>query len=162
MIRSRSRYLIGICSPVSLSFLLSTVAPAEFSPTACHLLTSVEVDKALHVPVDHGNPRVNTEFVSVCSFPSGRSGTVSILIRRNASKEWIAEQRQRMKGPGSFRPVSVVGDSAFVLDRRKDGAAMCVFHGAYYLQVSVFRLGDGQSVLPAVEVLVRKALSRLP
>ncbi|MGB7762489.1 MAG: hypothetical protein WBL61_21825, partial [Bryobacteraceae bacterium] len=94
-----------------------------------------------------------------CLFTAGTGGTVSILLRRNASADWIAEQRRRMTGPGSFRRVSGVGDSAFVLDHLERGAALCVFLGEDYLQISVFRLGGASSVLPAAEELARQALS---
>jgi LPS sulfotransferase NodH len=94
------------------------------------------VARRLHALVSNGSPRVNTEILTSCLFTGGSDGTVSILLRRNASKEWIAEPRRRMSGAGSFRPVA-------------------------YLQISIFRAGSADAVLPAAEELARKALSRL-
>lgn len=65
-----------------------------------------------------------------------------------------------MSGPGRFRRVSGVGDSAFVLDQGENGAILCAFQGEQYLQIAVFRLGDADTVLPVTKELARKALSR--
>ena len=157
-----TRLAMAACGPIALLFAITNPTHAESPPTACDLLSPAEVDRALHVRVGPGSPRVNTELVTNCLFIAGRDGTISVLFRRNAAADWAAEQRRRMTGPGSFRPVSGVGDSAFVLDKREQGAALCIFQGEYYLQISVFRLGGADTVLPAAEELARQALSQLP
>jgi hypothetical protein len=156
------RLVFAASGPIALFLVLTIPTHAETPRTACDLLSPAEVEHALHVPVGLGSPRVNAELVTNCLFTAGRDGTVSILFRRNASADWVAEQRHRMTGQGSFRPVRGVGDSAFVLDKREQGAALCVFLGEYYLQVSVFRLGGADVVRPAAVELARQALSRLP
>lgn len=161
MIRAwtRLRIVIAACGPAALLLGMPTPVHAEFPPTACGLLSAGEVEQALHVPVSNGSPRVNTEILTSCVFTDGRGGVVSILLRRNTSQDWTTEQRRRMSG--SFRPFAGLGDSAFVLDRREQGAALCVFRGEYYLQISIFQVGSADAVLPAAEDLARKALSRL-
>jgi hypothetical protein len=156
-----SKLAIAIGGPIVLLLAISTTARAEYSPTACQLLSPAEVEHALHVPVGAGSPRVNSELVTSCLFTADGGGTISILLRRNPPADWIAEQRQRMTNSGSFRPVSGVGGSAFGLDSREQGAALCVFLGEYYLQISVFRLGNAGTVLPVAEELARQARSRL-
>jgi hypothetical protein len=156
-----TKLVIAAGGPIALLLVIPLPTHAESPATACHLLSPAEVEHALHIPVGPGSPRVNTELVTNCLFTAGRDGAISILLRRNAAAGWTAEQRRRMTGAGSFRPVSGVGDSAFVLDKREQGAALCVFLGGYYLQISVFRSGGADTVLPAVEELARQALSRL-
>ena len=151
----------AIGSLVSLLLVVSAASSAELAPTACRLLSAMEVENVVRVRVGQGSPRVNTERVSACFFEAGGIGTVSVLLRRNTSKDWIADQKRRMSGPGSFRPTGGLGDAAFVLDAREKGAAICVFQGGYYLQVSVFRLGGARAVQPAAEALARMALARL-
>jgi len=156
-----TRLVIAVGGPIALLSVVSTPTHAESPPTACHLLSPAAVEHTLHVPVGFGSPRVNSELVNSCLFTANRGGTVSILLRRKASADWIAEQRYRMMSQGSFRPVSGVGDSAFVMDHREHGAALCVFLGDHYLQISVFRLGGADTVLPAAEELARQALTAL-
>lgn len=156
-----TKLAIAASGPVALLLAIAAPAHAESPPTACQLLFPAEVGRALHVSVGSGSPRVNSERLTGCRFAADGGGIVSILLRRNASAEWMAEQRQRMTSAGSFRRVSGLGDSAFVLDGRERGAALCVFLGEDYLQISVFRLGGTDTVLPAAEELARRALSRL-
>ena len=157
----RPEAVIAACGPMALLLCLSTPARAQFPPTACSLLSPAEVEQVLHVPMGPGSPRVNAGNLTSCLFTARGGGKVSILLRRNASRNWIAEQRYRMSGASTFRPLGGLGDSAFVLDRRGQGAALCVFRGEYYLQISAFGTGGASDVLPATEELARKALSRM-
>jgi hypothetical protein len=151
----------AVGGPIALLLAVCTPAHAQSSPTACNLVSHAEVERALHVPVGFGSARVNSELVTSCLYAADRGGTVSIVLRHNPPAVWIAEQRQRMTSPGGFRPVSGLGGSAFMLDAREQGAALCVFLGEYYLQISVFRLGGADTVIPAAKELARRALMAL-
>jgi len=144
-----------------LPVALLNVAWAESVPAACELVTHGEVQTAVLRTVESGSPRVNAENVTSCLFKDARGGAVSVLFHNNVSQEWIAQQTVRMSGTASFRPVSSVGDTAFVLDRDERGAAICLFRKGSYLQVSAFGLGDANSVVPGITDLARKALRRL-
>ena len=50
---------------------------------------------------------------------------------------------------------------AFVVNRQNEGAALCVFRGEAYLQISVFRMGAADMVLPGVKELAQTALLAL-
>lgn len=160
MMRPHYTLVLTSCGLIGLLSFTLTPARAESPPHACRLFSPMELEYAFHVSVDRGAPRVNTEQLTSCLFRAGRAGTVSILVRLNASKRWIEEQKHRMSGPGRFRRVSGVGDSAFVLDQGENGAILCAFQGEQYLQIAVFRLGDADTVLPVTKELARKALSR--
>jgi hypothetical protein len=156
-----TKVAVAVTGPIALLLVICTPTHAGSRPAACSLLSAAEVVHAVGVPVGPARTRVNSERVTSCVFAADGGGTVSVLLRRNASADWRAEQRRRMTSAGSFRPVSGMGDSAFLLDNREQGAALCVFSGEYYLQISVFRLGGADTVLPPAEELARRALSRL-
>jgi len=160
IICNRLSVLTIICGSLSLC-VGGAMAGSAHRAAACGLLSPADIERVLHAPVGDGGPRVNTEVLTTCSFSVAQSGSVSILLRRDSLKEWSGEQRNRMTCGISFRPVSGLGDAAFVLDRRPKGVTLCVFLGANYLQVSVLGLGDSDSVLPAATALARKALCRL-
>ena len=61
---------------------------------------------------------------------------------------------------GAFRPAAGLGERAFVFDMGGAGAAVCVFRGEHYLQVSAFRIGDADAYATA-EKLVGLAMGRL-
>jgi hypothetical protein len=140
---------------------LSLAARAENPAGACRLLSKADVEQALHLATNNGDTRVNTDALTSCTYRAPSGGTVSILVRRHASRAWIGEQLKRMNSGSGFRPIDGVGDAAFVLDLRQSGVALCVFQGDYYIEICVVRLGAADSVLPATQKLARKALSRL-
>jgi hypothetical protein len=147
--------------PIVLLSAIGTAARAENPAGACHLLSQAEVEQAVHFPSDNGSIRVNSGALTSCTFRAEGGGSVSVLLRRDAPRRWVAEQQRRMTAGSNFRAIDGVGDSAFVLDLRQAGAALCVFRGDYYLEISVVRLGGANSVLPATQELALKALSRL-
>jgi hypothetical protein len=142
--------------------VFSTPLPGwtQSPPRACRLVSRAEVERALQAPVGEGEIRVNTENLTSCTFAVAGGGSVSILLRRHASKEWIDEQTHRMSNASSFQPVSA-GDSAFVLDMRHAGTVFCVFQGEYCVVVSVNRVVHGDGALQAAQCLARIALSKL-
>jgi len=135
-------------------------ARADAPAGACALLSDSEVERVLHAPASGGRPRVDAGSLISCDYTAA-GGSVSILLRRHASKHWIAEQKRRMSAASSFRSVQGVGDSAFVLDMRQAGAALCIFHQDHYLEVSVTHIGASESVLSATKDLAKIVLGKL-
>ena len=162
--REIRRYVVLIVSAASVLMAVRTAGAQQPNATgACSLLSREEVGQALGAPVGEGRALVSTGVVTSCSFPAKGGGSVPILLRRNAGRAWIAEQEYRMNkgvGHGAFRPVAGLGERAFVLDMRWAGAALCVFRGEHYLQVSAFGIGDADAHA-AAEKLAGMAMSRL-
>ena len=144
---------------------LIAVLPAMAQPSdACSLLPRGVVESAVGTSVGPGRTGIDNRVASSCSFPIKGAGSVSVLVRRSTETGWIAAQQQRMNRGvqlGTYRSVDGLGEPAFVFDMQNSGAALCVFHGNSYLQVSIFDAGRSLAVLPAVERLTRAALARL-
>ena len=113
-------------------------------PTACALLSRIEVESAGGTPVAEGELRFETADVSRCQFNAQGGGKVAILVRRVPSATWISEQIERMdRGVrlGTYRAVSSAADRSFLLNLRPESSVLCVFAGNYYLQVSLLGIG---------------------
>jgi hypothetical protein len=139
-------------------------AQPSAAPGACGLLSREAVGQVLGTSVGDARAGTNNGDVTSCSFPIKGGGSISILLRRNASRVWIVEQEERMNlgvRYGNYRPVAGLGEKTFELDMRDAGAAVCVLSAASYLQVSVFRAGTAATVFAKVEKLVEAALTRL-
>lgn len=139
-------------------------AQPSTAPGACGLLSREAVEQVLGTSVGSARAGANNGDVTSCSFPIKGGGSISILLRQNASRVWIIEQEERMNlgvRYGNFRPVAGLGEKVFVLDMRDAGAAVCVLRAASYLQVSVFRAGTASTVFPKVAKLAEAALARM-
>ncbi len=90
-----------ICNSAVLLFsaALGAAQPSSTGPDACSILSRQDVQHALKIWVGDGRPRVRTENVTSCSFPT-RDGEVSLILRRNVQRVWIEEQERRMNGAG--------------------------------------------------------------
>ncbi|MBZ5728979.1 MAG: hypothetical protein LAP87_28875 [Acidobacteriia bacterium] len=115
-------------------------------------------------PLHEGQERVRNGAATSCSFAAEFGGHIVIMARRVAGGSWSAQQIERMQresGHGGFRDFPGLGDRSFLFDLHTAGALLCVFRGGYYLQISVFGMGDAAQVSSAVERLARLALARL-
>jgi hypothetical protein len=148
--------------PALWLFITLCGARAESPFTACTLVSATEVGHALGVAINDDSQRVTTEALTICLFKDFKGGAVSVLVRHNPSRDWIAEQENRMGRSANFRAVGGLEDTAFVLDRRGDGAVLCVFRGEYYLQISAFRLGPSDAIVAAAKALAQAIASRIP
>ena len=130
--------------------VLGTVCFAQ--PDACGLLRGGEVRSA--------ERRAMTGGSSVCRYGVGDGGILTVVVRRVPAR-WAAEQIERMaKNPERYREAEL-GDRSFLFDMGEAGAALCIFQGEYYVQLSVFRMGRASSVRPVLERLAVTALERL-
>lgn len=146
-----------------LSAVLGRAEPSKAGTDACSVLSKHEVQRALGVRVNDGQPRVKNGNVTGCWFPA-RHGEVLLLVRRNAPQVWVDDQVQRMNGPGKssrFRTVAGLGKRAYRLDIGKSGTVLCVFGGQHYVQVAVLRAVDAEAALQAATQMVRTVLPRL-
>jgi len=152
---------VGCC----LAAIPTGAAQQSAMPAACGLLEREAVEQVFGASVGDARMAGSSAAVTNCLFPiKGSGGSISILLRTNPGRAWIAEQEQRMKMGvryGTYRAAAGPEGKAFVLDMRDAGAALCVIRADYYLQVSVFRAGAAATVLPSVERLAAAALSRL-
>lgn len=158
--RFQIRILRAACGLLAIS-----TASAQPSTTQPYCpLSRDAVEQAFGASIGEARVGVHNRTVTTCSFPIEGGGSLSILLRRNAGRAWIAEQEQRMNGSvrhGRFYPVAGLGGEAFMLDMRAAGAVLCVFRGNDYVQVSVFKAGAAATVFPGAEKVARATLTRL-
>ena len=152
-----------MCSSCAVVGQTSPTAPAE-PPDACALLSRLDVQDAAGIPVGAGVSRLRTATLTSCSFAGERGGRLAVLVRTAPTGDWVSEQAGRMKRGirfGTYREVPGIGDRSFLYDMRGAGGVLCVFGAGYYLQVSLFRLGEESRISAALEKLARSALARL-
>ena len=136
-------------------------AKAESPLTTCPLASAVEAARAFEGVIGNDARRVSSEAMTICVFKGDKGGAVTVLVRHNLSKHWLADQQNRMRHSTNSRGMEGVGDAAFVLDRHQEGAVLCVFRGEDYVQVSAFGLGAADAVSPAAKQLAQTLVSRL-
>jgi hypothetical protein len=163
----------AIRSFVAVAFLAAAISSAQAStpipplpevPIACALLSSLDVQEAVGIPVGEGVSRLRTGTLTSCSFAAERGGQVAILVRRAPSAEWVSEQIGRMNRGvqfGTWRELRGIGSRSFLYDMHRSGAVLCIFGAGYYLQISVLRVGDTFRVPAVLEKVAAKAVVRL-
>lgn len=146
---------------------LSTAATALEQPsttwTACTLFSKLELEEIVAVPLKDGEARGNRDTGSACFFGGKSGGRVVVLLRRVPNAAWSSEQVQRMEAAalqGSYHDVPGIGDRSFLFDMHAAGAAMCIFRGDFYLEISVLGLEAVANASSAVERLASKAVTR--
>jgi len=130
---------------------------------ACTLLSRLEVGEAAGATVGGGEFHLMNPAVTRCLFPGGAGGNAAILVRRIPSEDWESEQREHFQRGvqfGAYREMAGIGDRAFSRQIGQ-GSVLCVFVGEYYLQVSLFRMGEGPWASANLKKLARRAIARL-
>lgn len=149
-------------TPVASVEVQAAPMPPE-APNACTLLSRLEVAEAAGTTVGEGELRLRTATVTRCLFSGGNGGNAAILFRRVPSGDWESEQRGRFQRGvqlGTYSEMPAIGDRAF-LSKMGQGSVLCVFMAEYYLQISLFRMGDVSRSAAILEKLARTALTRL-
>jgi hypothetical protein len=62
---------------------------------------------------------------------------------------------------GTYREVSQIGDRSFLYHMHGKGGVLCVYGADYYLQISLFRLGEDARTAAALRKLAGIAMARL-
>jgi hypothetical protein len=162
----------AIRSAVGAAFLAAAISSAQDAkaipalrqgPTACALLSGPDVVDAVGTRVGEGVTRIVNPDVTSCSFAGERGGQVAILVRRAPASDWVSEQIARMtRGVqfGTYREVPGIGKRSFLYNVRSAGAVLCVFGPRYYLQVSLFHMGEDSRIPSILERLATSALAR--
>lgn len=162
----------AIRSAVGAAFLAAAAAPLLGAQTisahpalaaACGLLSRADVAEAV-APVGEGLPRTLGRDVTSCLFAAERGGQVTLLVHRIPPGAWMFEQIERMKRGvqlGTYREVHGIGDRSFLYLPQSEAGVLCVFHGGYYLQVSMLRMARAVRRPAALESLAIRALARL-
>ena len=163
----------AIRSAVRAAFLTAAISSAQGAkaipalPQAravCALLSRPEVVAAVGTPIGEGVTRIADRDVTSCSFAGERGGQVAILVRRAPDGDWVSKQLARMtRGVqlGTYREVPGIGKRSFLYDLHMSGAVLCVFGPDFYLQVSLFHIGEDSRIPAILEKLARSALKRL-
>ena len=163
--RADNRFLARFVLCFALLAVMDLGAGAPDRPTApaaCDLLSRPEIERIVSAGLSQGEPRVQAGAATMCRFTGKRGGVVTILIRRIPGEDWVSRQIERMsRNWPTFREVPGIGDRSFLYDMKEAGAALCAFRGDYYIQVSVFRMGEASAVLPATEELAKRALAHI-
>lgn len=156
----RARFLLSIALATAVNFA-ATAPKRPGDLTACALLSRSEVEEAASARLSEGQSRTQTGTTTTCWFNGKNSAIVALLIRRVPQGKWMSEQMERMhRSNPAFREMPGIGDRSFLHDMGKTGAALCIFRGQYYLQISVFRMGESSEVAPVLKKLAGIALAR--
>jgi hypothetical protein len=134
--------------------LFPALCPAH-AQSACDLLSRSDIQQVIGTAGEGGRSQVNTGVVSTCVFDFGGDGRIAVLVRHHARRDWILAQSGRMAS--QFRSVEGLGDRAYRLHLQA-GAALCIYRGEDYLQVSALRTKGADRL---AEELARRILSRL-
>ena len=160
-----SRFIVGIFTCLTCAVGAQTNSPASWqTPDLCTLLSRVEIEEAIGTPVKEGVSRLRNGTHTHCSFAGAHGGQVVILVRRTPTADWVSEQVGRMRGGsqfGTYREVPQIGDRSFLYEMHGKGGILCVFGADYYLQISLFRLGEDSQTPAALRKLARIAMARL-
>jgi hypothetical protein len=62
---------------------------------------------------------------------------------------------------GTYREVPQIGDRSFLYHMHGKGGVLCVYAADYYLQISLFRLGDDSQTAAVLRNLAGIAIARL-
>jgi hypothetical protein len=142
-----------------------TSSPASGeAPDPCTLLSRLDVAETVGAPVKEGVPRLLNKTVTNCMFAGAGSGQVAILVRRTPSAEWVSEQAARMSDGsllGTYREVPQTGDRSFLYHMHGKGGVLCVYGVDYYLQISLYRLGEDSRTAEVLRKLAGMAMARL-
>lgn len=150
----------ALCGWIAAATLMTTTTHAYGGVKACELIPDTDVSRTLLSTFQRAM-RGNTDSLSICLLTGEHDRTVSILLRRNIADRWVAGQIDRMNSGRPFRIVTDLRHTAFLFDRGSNGATVCVFGPAYYLQISASHLGNADAVTPSLTALARTALETL-
>jgi hypothetical protein len=155
--------VISMCVTCAVGAQKSSPASGEV-PDPCTLLSRLDVAEAAGAPVQEGVSRLRNGTVANCMFAGAHSGQLAILVRRTPSAEWVSAQAGRMSDGsllGTYREVPQIGDRSFLYHMRGKGGVLCVYGADYYLQISLFRLGEDSRTAAALRKLAATAMTRL-
>ena len=152
-----------MCVTCALGAQTSSPASGE-APDPCTLLSRLDVAETVGAPVKEGVSRVRNGTVANCMFAGAHGGQFAILVRRTPSADWVSEQAGRMSDGsqfGTYREVPQIGDRSFLYHMHGKGGVLCVYGADYYLQISLFRLGEDSQTAAVLRKLAVIAMTRL-
>jgi hypothetical protein len=167
--KTNSVILFSMAVMASVAFIPVALVPAQAAPVnpevpnACTLLSRLEVGEAAGTTVGEGELRLRTATTTRCMFARSDGGNAALLVRRIPSEDRESEQREHFQRGvqfGAYREMAGIGDRAFSRQIGQ-GSVLCVFVGEYYLQVSLFRMGEGPWASANLKKLARRAIARL-
>ena len=160
---SRIIIVILMCVTCAVGAAKSSPASSE-APDPCTLLSRLDVTEAAGAPVKEGVSRLRNGTMANCMFAGAHDGQLAILVRRTPSAEWVSEQAGRMSDGsllGTYREVSQIGDRSFLYHMHGKGGVLCVYGADYYLQISLYRLGEDSQTAAVLRKLAGIAMARL-
>ena len=152
-----------MCVTCALGAQTSSPASGE-APDPCTLLSRLDVAETVGAPVKEGVSRVRNGTVANCMFAAAHGGQLAILVRRTPTADWVSEQAGRMSDGsqfGTYREVPQIADRSFLYHMRGKGGVLCVYGADYYLQISLFRLGEDSQTAAVLRKLAVIAMTRL-
>ena len=160
-----SRMIVVILLGVTCAVGAHKSSPASGeTPDPCALLSRLDVAEAVAAPVKEGVSRLLNGTVSNCMFAGAHGGQVAILVRRTPTADWVSEQAARLSDGsqfGTYREVPQIGDRSFLYRMHGKGGVLCVYGPDYYLQISLYRLGEDDRTATVLRKLAAMALARL-
>jgi hypothetical protein len=141
----------------------STPASGE-APDPCILLSRRDVIEAAGAPVKEGVSRLRNGTVANCMFAGAHGGQFAILVRRIPPADSVPEQAGWTRGGSPFGTdgeVPQIGDRSFLYHMHGKGGVLCVYGADYYLQMSLYRLGEDSQTAAVLRKLGGIAMARL-
>ncbi len=160
---SRIITVILMCVAGAVGAQTSSPASGE-TPDPCILLSKVDVTETVGAPVKDGVSRLLNKTVTNCRFAGAHGGELAILVRRTPSAEWVSEQAGRMSEGsllGTYREMPQIGDRSYLYHMHGKGGVLCVYGADYYLQLSLYRLGEDSRTAGVLRKLAGIAMARL-
>ena len=159
-----SRIIIAILMCVTCEAGAHKSSPASGeAPDPCTLLSRLDVAEAAGAPVKEGVSRLRNGNVANCMFAGAHGGQFAVLVRRNPTADWVSEQAGRMSDGsqyGTYREVPQIGDRSFLYHMHGKGGVLCVYGADYYLQMSLYRLGEDSRTAAVLRKLAGNAMAR--
>ena len=162
-VTSRIIIVILMCVTCAAGAQKCTAASGEV-PDPCTLLSRLDVTEAAGASVKAGVSRLRNGNVANCMFAGAHGGQFAVLVRRTPSADWVSEQSGRMSDGsqfGTYREVAQIGDRSFLYHMHGKGGVLCVYGADYYLQMSLFRLGEDSRTAAVLRKLAGIAMARL-
>lgn len=149
----------------------SKTRPAVKPPSACALVTKVEIEEVIGTVVGNGTP-MNDRKMDICTFRNTKGDEVEILVTRSLAKRDLSkalEEARKAIPTATVREVPGLGDKALLVDQPSGGTLLSVYRAGDTLVVSVLEAKRPGAVSEAghhakadatAEKIARKAFKR--
>jgi hypothetical protein len=141
--------VVFMCVTCAVGAHKSSTASGE-APDPCTLVSRFDVAEAAGASVREGVSRLRNGALN-CMFAGARGGQLAVLVRRIPPADSVPDQGSAPQA----------GDRSFLHHMQGKGGVLSVYAADYYLQISLFRLGEDSQTKAALRKLAGIAMARL-